>query len=286
MKPTHTSSLLKGFTLIELLVVIAIIAILAGMLLPALSRAKERTQLTLDLNNQKQIVMSVQMYTADNTEYMPAPGWGMGVNSWLIQPEQRNPNNYAWQSPVGVNPTLIGLVVKAQQDMAKTGQLNPYYKDLKLLVCPKDYVEQQSSKKPLWLQREVLISSYVMNGSITSFSVGAAGKRGRTHRITAFKPTNVILWEADEMTPFWFNDSSSFPDEGISQRHMAARTVASNVDSGGGASIGVVDGSAQSMKFSRYYRLAGPVGARGAGVNPAPNDFWNQPDHARGGAAP
>jgi prepilin-type N-terminal cleavage/methylation domain-containing protein len=168
MKPTHTPRLLKGFTLIELLVVIAIIAILAGMLLPALSRAKERTQLTIDLNNQKQLMMATHMYTADNTEFMPAPGWGMAVNSWLISPEQKNANNYAWMSPSGANPALIGLVVKAQQDMAKTGQLQPYYKDPKLLVCPKDYVEQQSSKKALWLQREVLISSYVMNGSTRS----------------------------------------------------------------------------------------------------------------------
>lgn len=284
MKPIPVRFLHRGFTLIELLVVIAIIAILAGMLLPALSKAKERTQLTVDLNNQKQLVMATQMYTADNQENLPAPGWGMGVDSWLIRPETQS--KYIWQTPAGVNPTLIGLVVKAQTDMAKTGQLNPYYKDTKILVCPKDYTEQQGSKKALWLQREVLISSYVMNGSFTSFSAGAGGKKGRTHKITSFKPTNVMLWEADEMTPFWFNDSSSFPDEGISQRHLASRTVASNVDSGGGASIGVMDGSAQSMKFSRYYKLAGPVGARGAGVNPAPNDFWNQPDHPRGGAAP
>ena len=282
MKPTHAHPLHRGFTLIELLVVIAIIAILAGMLLPALSKAKERSQLTVDLNNQKQILLATHMYTADNQENLPAPGWGMGVDSWLIRPETQK--KYFWQSPVGVNPVLIGTVVKAQQEMAKTGQLNPYYKDHKVLVCPKDLVEQAGSKKALWLQREVLISSYVMNGSLTSFSTGAGGKKGRTHKLTSFKPTNVLMWEADEMTPFWFNDSSSYPDEGISQRHIASRPINSSTDSGGGASIGVMDGSSQSMKFSRYYKLAGPVGQRGRGVTPAPNDFWNQPDHPRGGA--
>ncbi len=282
MKSIHTRLLQRGFTLIELLVVIAIIAILAGMLLPALSKAKERTQLTVDLNNQKQIMMAIHMYTADNVENLPAPGWGMAVDSWLIRPETQS--KYFWQTPVGVNPSLIGLIVKSQTDMAKTGQLNPYYKDTKILVCPKDLTEQAGSKKALWLQREVLISSYVMNGSITSFSSGVQGRKGRTHKITSFKPNAVLMWEADEMTPFWFNDSSSYPDEGISQRHLSSRATSSTVDAGGGASIGVADGSAQSMKFSRYYKLAGPVGQRGKGVTPAPNEFWNQPDHPRGGA--
>jgi prepilin-type N-terminal cleavage/methylation domain-containing protein/prepilin-type processing-associated H-X9-DG protein len=61
----------RGFTLIELLVVIAIIAILAAMIFPALSRAKQRAQGALCLNNGKQLMMAIHMYAGDNNEFFP-----------------------------------------------------------------------------------------------------------------------------------------------------------------------------------------------------------------------
>ncbi len=208
-----------GFTLIELLVVIAIIAILAAMLLPALSRAKVTALRTTCINNQKQMGLAETMYASDNKDFLAFCNWDGGT--------VRGPGWLYGLGPTLPDPTVAPYYPNNQVAAWNQGLWYQYMSSPKAYLCPVDIKSPTYTTPASAGGRNNKLSSYLMDGAPSGFPNQTTVPT--TCKSTAvWSPMCYLLWEPDENVnglgnpgAAEYNDGANWPQppEGIGRLH-------------------------------------------------------------------
>ena len=203
----HNFKAAEGFTLVELLVVIAVIAILAALLLPAISAAKRKAQRTVCVSNLRQINLGIRMYSDDSHDATPSPGSAASPTNFVTL---YSAYRQLMQSYLGANgassPTDKTFVCPAD-----TFYPNHIFTDD---AAPTEYVQQGLHETPY-----VDFSSYSFNGG--DGRTEAIGTNGVTItrpglgnvKLSAVKHPSrtVLIAEASAFAPWSWHEPSSPP---------------------------------------------------------------------------
>jgi prepilin-type N-terminal cleavage/methylation domain-containing protein/prepilin-type processing-associated H-X9-DG protein len=157
-----------GFTLIELMVVVSIIGVLAGLLLPALSRSKSRAQMITCMGNTKQLLLAWTMYSGDNDSRLAynlqldpsrgaSPVWGSGAGA-LGSPSSPNWVNNTMDWELSTDNTNLNFV--------NNSLLAPYVSySVNMFHCPADRALSQVQRQAGWTGRVRSVSMNAMVGN-------------------------------------------------------------------------------------------------------------------------